>query len=90
MAYAPVGLPTACHALSVLAVCLQPRWWQGLAPASAATACRCQPTCHLPASLAETVPLYFGDGSEPAAELDQAVEQLHNDLLDDCTDMKAS
>lgn len=36
------------------------------------------------------MPLYFGDGSEPAAELDQAVEQLHNDLLDDCTDMKAS
>lgn len=34
------------------------------------------------------MPLYFGDGSEPAQQLDEAVEQLHNDLLDECTDMK--
>ena len=34
------------------------------------------------------MPLYLADGSEPAPELDEAVEQLHNDLLDEGTDMK--
>lgn len=34
-------------------------------------------------------PLYNADGTEPDAALDTAVEGLFNDLLDECTDMKA-
>lgn len=36
---------------------------------------------------AET-PLFFSDGSEPGKALDDAVEALHNDILDECTEMK--
>ncbi|KAL4451265.1 hypothetical protein ABPG77_009337 [Micractinium sp. CCAP 211/92] len=41
------------------------------------------------ADIRSDTPLYFADGAEPDPALDAAVEQLFNDLLDECTDMKA-
>ena len=42
------------------------------------------PACPPPAE----TPLFFSDGSEPGKALDEAVEALHNDILDECTEMK--
>ena len=35
-------------------------------------------------------PLFFSDGSEPDKALDEAVEELHNDILDECTGLKGT
>ena len=43
--------------------------------------------CPPPTWPADT-PLFFSDGSEPDQVLDEAVERLHNDFLDECTQMK--
>jgi hypothetical protein len=35
-------------------------------------------------------PLFFSDGSPPDKDLDEEVEQLHNDILDTCTHFKGT
>ncbi|KAI3430663.1 hypothetical protein D9Q98_005255 [Chlorella vulgaris] len=42
------------------------------------------------ADIRSDTPLFFSDGSPPDKDLDEEVEQLHNDILDTCTHFKGT